>query len=55
MSDFINTFKDKVDIIIDGGKTSKTPSTIIKVVNNKICILRKGSLKIPDFEEKNNL
>ena len=51
LSDFINIFKDKVDIIIDGGKTSQTPSTIIKVINNKVCILRQGSLKIPAFEK----
>lgn len=46
VSDFIDEFKDKVDIIIDGGKTNEIPSTIVRVENDKINILREGSLKI---------
>lgn len=46
VNDFIDEFKDKVDIIIDGGKTSEIPSTIVRVENNEINILREGSLKI---------
>lgn len=46
INDFIDEFKDKVDIIIDGGKTNEIPSTIVRVENNKINILREGSLKI---------
>ena len=46
VSDFIDEFKDKVDIIIDGGKTDEIPSTIVRVENNEINILREGSLKI---------
>lgn len=46
VSDFIDEFKDKVDIIIDGGKTNEIPSTIVRVENNEINILREGSLKI---------
>ena len=50
LNDFIENFKDKVDIIIDGGKTNDTPSTIVKVNNNKIDILREGSLIIDEQE-----
>ena len=46
LDDFYNDFKDNVDIIIDGGETNDMPSTIVRVINNKIEVLRKGSLKI---------
>lgn len=46
INDFINDFKNKVDIIIDGGKTSETPSTIVRVEDNSIVVLRQGNLKI---------
>ena len=44
-------FKDKVDYYIDGG-TSKIgkASTVIKVVNNKIEILRTGSITKEQLE-----
>ncbi len=48
INDFLATFQNKVDIIIDGGKTSDTPSTIVRVEKNKINILREGSLKITE-------
>ena len=47
VSDFIEEFKNKVDIIIDGGKSPiGTPSTIVRVEKNEIKILREGRLKI---------
>jgi len=47
VSDFIEEFKDKVDIIIDGGKSPiGVASTIVRVENNKINILREGNLKV---------
>ena len=47
VDDFYEEFKDKVDIIIDGGKSPiGTPSTIVKVENNNIKILREGNLKV---------
>ena len=46
LNDFLRDFKDKVDIIIASGKTKDIPSTIVQVTNNKIDILRQGSLKI---------
>ena len=46
VDDFFDEFKDKVDIIIDGGNTFDLPSTIVRVEDNKISILREGSLKI---------
>ena len=50
IEDFIDTFKDKVDIIIDGGKTNSIPSTIIRVEGKKINVLREGSLKLDDIQ-----
>ena len=46
LDDLIETFKDKVDIIIDGGILNSIPSTIVRVEDNKINILRQGSLII---------
>lgn len=46
--DFLDEFKDKVDIIIDGGKSEiGIASTIIKIEkDSKINILREGSIKL---------
>ena len=44
IEDFIDKFKDTVDIVIDGGKTTDIPSTIVRVVDSKIIVLREGSL-----------
>lgn len=48
INDFIKEFEDKVDIIVDGGKTKiGVASTIVKVdENSKINILREGSIKL---------
>ena len=47
VNDFLDEFKDKVDIIIDGGKSKiGVASTIVRVDNNKIKILRQGNLKV---------
>ena len=49
VADFINTFKDDIDIIIDGGKTpTVVASTIIKVVDGKIKVLRQGNINIEE-------
>lgn len=48
LDDFLDTFRDKVDIVIDGGKTTNVPSTIVRVDNEKINILRKGSLGLKE-------
>ena len=49
VADFIDEFKDKIDIIIDGGKTPISDvSTIIRVKDDKIKILRQGNLKIEE-------
>lgn len=43
----IEYFKDKVDLYIDRGKSeTNIPSTIVKVENSKIKILRQGSKQI---------
>lgn len=47
VSDFLEEFKDKVDIIVDGGKSKiGVASTIIRVEDNKTKILREGHLKV---------
>ena len=47
VEDFIEEFKDKVDIIVDGGKSKiGVASTIVRVEDNNIKILREGKLKV---------
>ncbi len=47
VEDFIEEFKDKVDIIVDGGKSPiGVASTIVRVENNEIKVLREGKLKV---------
>ncbi len=46
----LDIFKDKVNIFIEDdvskNSNSKQPSTIVKVVNNKIVVLREGKVKL---------
>ena len=47
--DFQEEFDGKVDAIIDGGKTKiQVASTIIRVEENKIKVLREGSIKVEE-------
>lgn len=47
LEELVDEFNGKVDIIIDGGITDlKQSSTIIKVENNEIKVLREGTVKI---------
>jgi L-threonylcarbamoyladenylate synthase len=39
-------FSDKVDFYIDGGELLSGPSTIVKIVGDKIKIIREGAVKI---------
>lgn len=39
-------FNEKVDLYINGGKRTSKPSTLIKIENNEVKVLRKGSVKI---------
>ena len=55
VEDFIDEFKNKVDIIIDSGKTSDIPSTIVRIENNKINIIRKGNLLINIGDDMKNI
>jgi len=49
VEDFIDEFEDKVDIIIDGGKSEiGIPSTIVKVNEDEIEIVRKGTIEIEE-------
>lgn len=44
-------FNNNVDFIIDSGKIDGIPSTIVRVDNNEIIILRKGSISKSDIEK----
>ena len=44
-------FNNAVDFIIDSGKIGGVPSTIVRVDNNKIKILRNGSITKSDIEK----
>ena len=47
VADFLEEFGEKVDLIIDGGKTPiGLPSTIVKVEDNSLKIIREGHLKV---------
>ena len=49
VEDFIDEFENKVDIIVDGGKSEiGIPSTIVKVNDNEIEIIRKGTIDIKE-------
>lgn len=39
-------FSDKVDFYVDGGTLDSLSSTLIKIENGKIIVLRKGAIKI---------
>lgn len=53
INDFIEFFDGKVDIIIDGGITKiKQASTIVRVENDEVKILREGSIKIDKIQKK---
>lgn len=43
-------FDDKLDFIVDVGKISAKPSTIVKIENDKFKVIRQGSVKIKDTE-----
>ena len=47
IDEILNIFKDKVDAVIDAGNLpNNIPSTVVKVRDNKIEILREGKLKL---------
>ncbi len=49
--DEISTFiTDNVDLIIDGGKISNVPSTVIDVTDNRIVYVREGAIKKTSIE-----
>lgn len=53
LSDIIDDFKDAVDIMIDGGRIlSGMPSTIVKVENKQIIILREGKITLEEIKKK---
>ena len=52
-TDIIKDFDGKVDAIIDGGKANQgLSSTIVKVIDNEITILREGKITKEDILKK---
>ena len=52
-TDIIKEFDGKVDAIIDGGKANQgLSSTIVKVIDNEITILREGKITKEDILKK---
>lgn len=39
-------FDDRIDFYVDGGKIESEPSTLVKIVGDKIEVLREGAVKI---------
>jgi sua5/yciO/yrdC/ywlC family protein len=53
VKDIIDDFRNTVDIIIDGGKSvDSIPSTIVRVEDNKINILRQGQISEDEIKER---
>ena len=51
MSDIINELQDKVDFMIDGGETDiGIESTVVRVINDEVRILRPGKITKEDIE-----
>ncbi len=50
ISDLPTNITDKIDLIIDGGKISSTPSTVIDVTGNAIRYVREGIIKNSTIE-----
>lgn len=46
IADLEEKFKDKADLIYDGGELFGTESTLVKVENNNIMVIRKGKIRI---------
>ena len=44
-------FNEMIDFIIDSGKLNGVPSTIVRVENNEIIILRNGSITKSDIQK----
>ena len=49
INDFVTYFDGKADVIIDGGPTKiQVASTIVKVENEEINVIREGTIKIEE-------
>lgn len=56
INDIYNDFKDNVSIYIDSGESKiSIPSTIVKVENNEIKILREGPITLEEIKNKLNI
>lgn len=51
--DALEKFENKVDVIIDGGETKHgLPSTIIKIEEENVIILREGPIRKDEIEKE---
>ena len=46
LEEVMKYFDNKVDFFVDGGEINSAPSTLVKIVGDKIEILREGAVKI---------
>ena len=46
IQEILNDFKDNIDIFIDGGDINNLASTIVKIDNNQIIVLRQGDIVV---------
>lgn len=49
LSELLLDFSEKVDFILDSGELVGSPSTIVRVENNELKILREGNISITDI------
>ena len=47
----INYFGNKVDCYVDAGEINSDPSTLIKLEDGKVVVLRKGAVKIEESDK----
>ena len=51
IDEIIKVFNDEIDCVVDGESGSGVPSTVAKIVDNNIFILREGIITKKDLEE----
>ena len=51
IEDAIKYFEDKIDLYIKGRSSKETPSSIVKLENNKLQILREGNISKKELEQ----
>lgn len=47
----VEVFDGKIDVIVEGETTSKVASTVVKIENNEVVVLRQGKISKQEIEE----